>query len=188
MAVQKKGRRKRQPPVDVNEEVRKRRFVGEVEAEVVVDYLNQRRRDLDDPIIELIEHVHQFEVGQLWEAEEIVRRINDAIRDLRIGIAESHSFEGSAFSFKQVPTGDIKDAAQTLAWTRAIDLHKLGLLGRIRRCAKVDCQKWFFAILPNQQFHTEECRLEVMTKDPKFKRRRARYMKKIRKEKKGEKS
>jgi hypothetical protein len=177
MAAKKKGRRKAPPPIDLNEELRKREYVGQREGEELAKCLNQA--DLDDPLVQLVEDMHAFQAGQVWKAQEIVQAINDAIGRLRIGAAESHGFDPQegGFTWKQMPTSDPEHVRQSFAWTLAITLHKLNLLGRMRRCAKPDCQKWFFAVLPTQTFHSEVCRLETMTKDPKFKKRRAQYMK-----------
>jgi len=144
MAAKKKGRRKAPPPIDLNEELRKREYVGQREGEELAKCLNQA--DLDDPLVQLVEDMHAFQAGQVWKAQEIVQAINDAIGRLRIGAAESHGFDPQegGFTWKQMPTSDPEHVRQSFAWTLAITLHKLNLLGRMRRCAKPDCQKWFF--------------------------------------------
>jgi len=194
MQLQTKRSRKARPkkialPVDVKEEVRKHKFYGQDQAQIVIDYLNQTGIDIVNPVVQLIEDTQQFKAGQLEKGFDIVRRINDVTRDLKLGVTESHAFSTlDGFTSKEVPTGDPKDAPLSFAFTRAVWLHKQDLLDRIRHCQKPDCNQWFFAVLPQQAFHSDACRLETMAKDPKFKERRKKYMRQLREEKKGGKS
>ena len=195
MKSQTKRSRKARPkqsalaPADVNEEGRKHKFFGQDQAQIVIDYLNQPGINLNNPVMQLIEDTHQFKAGQIWKGFDIVKCINDVTRDLKLGVTETHGFSTlDGFSSKEVPTGDPQNAPLSFAFTRAVWLHKQDLLDRIRHCQKPDCNQWFFAVLPQQAFHSDACRLETMAKDPKFKERRKKYMRQLREAQKGGKS
>jgi hypothetical protein len=171
-----------------NKEVRSYKFIGTDQAEEVNKYLNQPGLPLDDKVLALVELTRDYERGQLWKGQEIVDHINKTIAELKIGRAESHAFnlaEGG-FTVKELPTGNPSKTALWWAYTRAVELHKLGLLGRIRLCARPACLHWFFAVLPQQTFHTDTCRTETTSSNPKFRERRKKYMQQLRKgQKKG---
>lgn len=169
--------------------VRSHKFVGEEDAAIVTDYLNVSGRNLDDPVMVLVELTHQFEAGQLWKGQGIVEHINRTISDYKLGRAEVHSFSTQdGFTFNENFLGDSQNAALSLAFTRAVNLHKQSLLERVRLCAKRDCGRWFFAVLPQQSFHSDDCRTQTTSQNPKFRERRKRYMRHRRKKhKKGAK-
>lgn len=51
---------------------------------------------------------------------------------------------------------------------------------RIRRCHRVQCRKWFFAVTEHQKYCSENCRKRDAQQGPEFKRKRAEYMKNYR--------
>jgi len=51
---------------------------------------------------------------------------------------------------------------------------KPGGLSLLRRCS--ECQQWFYANRPHQQFCGESCRRRHIAQDPEFKKKRATYM------------
>jgi len=53
---------------------------------------------------------------------------------------------------------------------------------RIRRCRRPECRKWFFAVTDHQKYCSENCRKRDAQQGPEFKRKRAEYMKKYRRD------
>ncbi len=56
--------------------------------------------------------------------------------------------------------------------------RKPGELSRLRRC--LECQQWFYATRPHQQFCGVSCRRRHTAHDPEFKEQRAAYMREYR--------
>lgn len=52
----------------------------------------------------------------------------------------------------------------------------------IRRCRRVECRKWFFAVTEHQKYCSENCRKRDAQQGPEFKRKRAEYMRRYRSE------
>lgn len=51
---------------------------------------------------------------------------------------------------------------------------------RIRRCRRLECRKWFFAVTDHQKYCSDHCRKTDAQQGPEFKRKRAEYMRRYR--------
>src|SRR6185369_8168423 len=69
---------------------------------------------------------------------------------------------------------------QGLALVKLLHLADRGLIGRVRKCGRNHCGKWFFARFQHQRFHSERCQQETFKSDPEWKKQRAEYMKDLR--------
>jgi hypothetical protein len=67
---------------------------------------------------------------------------------------------------------------------RLLDLAEIGKIHSIRRCAREDCRRWFFARYGHQRFHSGECQIAVLQADPVRKAQRAKHMRWLRQWKK----
>jgi hypothetical protein len=65
-----------------------------------------------------------------------------------------------------------------------LDLAERGLIHSIRRCAKGDCRRWFFAHYDHQRFDADKCRIAVLASDPARKEERKAYMRELRRKRK----
>ena len=76
--------------------------------------------------------------------------------------------------------GLVWEAGEGLVWTQfgttatlrvgeVLDLHKAGLLGRIRKCS---CNRWFFARFSHQVSHSEKCRRDLYEKTDEYRAHR----------------
>ncbi len=61
-------------------------------------------------------------------------------------------------------------------------VHNISAVHRIRRCHRPQCRKWFFAVTEHQKYCGENCRKRDAQQGPEFKKKRAEYMKKYRRE------
>lgn len=50
---------------------------------------------------------------------------------------------------------------------------------RIRRCHRLQCRMWFFAVTEHQKYCSENCRKRDAQQGPEFKRKRAAYMREV---------
>jgi len=165
------------------------KFIGQDEAREIIEYLNGPHLKPDDPVLVLVELALQYE-AQRDEAEKfafgikMVNHVNACMTKYKLRRVEIHTFhEIEGFGVKPAPLR--RGAGLPRAFHLAVDLHKQGLLGRIRHCAKPDCKAWFFAVLPQQTFDTAACRRTTTSTDPKFRERRKKYMRQLRKRLKG---
>jgi hypothetical protein len=61
-----------------------------------------------------------------------------------------------------------------------LELAERGLIHSVRRCAKADCHRWFFAHYDHQRFDTDKCRIAALAEDPARKEERKAYMRELR--------
>lgn len=78
--------------------------------------------------------------------------------------------------------------AQALALRGVLELASDGLLGRVRKCRRVDCGEWFFAKKRNQIFHSSECQQFTLRHDKVWMAKHAADMRARRAEKKAKKA
>jgi hypothetical protein len=162
------------------------KFIGEDEAGEIIEHLNKPKLKPADPVAVLVELARRYEAeGDEPEkfalGTKIVNHINASMTKHKLRRVEIHTFHGpEGFGTIPAPLGDPARAELSRRFHCAVDLHKQGLLGRIRRCAKADCRAWFFAVLPHQMFHSDACRTATTSTDPKFRERRMKYMRYMR--------
>jgi hypothetical protein len=65
-----------------------------------------------------------------------------------------------------------------------LELAERGLIHSLRRCAKEDCKRWFFAHYDHQRFDSDQCRIAVLQGDPARQEARKAYMRELRRLKK----
>jgi hypothetical protein len=176
---------------DLKEKVekgRRHKFMGQDEAEAVVRWLQDPKRPANDAVEQLVGLEVRYRSGDLEAGRETVDLWNEAVRKWKLGLVEVGSFSTSeGRTFKPTSTahpGEVPPA-QHLAFHKAIELMKAGLLHRVRRCKREGCGKWFFGIFDHSLFDSEECRTKQATTGEAFKERRKKYMRKLRMGKKG---
>ena len=55
-------------------------------------------------------------------------------------------------------------------------MNHIALVHRIRRCRRLQCRKWFYAVTEHQKYCEANCRKRDAQQGPEFKRKRAAYM------------
>jgi hypothetical protein len=158
-----------------------RTFTGEALGRSVINYLNRTDRLADDAVERLIGLMQRLRSGEDTR-DDMVTLIGDTVRDTprfwTMPVA-SRTPEGTVTVIDQpVLDGPIHPmlAMQLLEWNRCLVLLKRNMLDRIRRCAKPDCRKLFWARFSHSQYHSEACRLAVEAENPDYKERRREYM------------
>ncbi|SRR6266571_1241686 len=162
--------------------VHARNYFGEFDAAVVVDWLNSKRKLPGDPIEKLVElnvqlpiRATEHEIGAFLG--RLVRRSKFAVAP----VLESAAPGLWRIDWKLVGK---MDSEQGLALRKLLHLAEMGLIGRVRKCAKEACGRWFYAKFEHQRFHSKRCQQETFKTSPAWKKQRAEYMKRLRQEKK----
>jgi hypothetical protein len=169
-------------PQKAHSHVHARSYFGEMDAAVVVDWLNSRRKLPNDPIQKLLELNQQLPIQASEHQIDVylaalVRRAKLAVAPVLAGAVPDHW----RIDWKLVGK---MDPEQGLALIRLLHLADKGLIGRVRKCAKNTCAKWFYAKFEHQRFHSQRCQQETFKTSPEWKKQRAEYMKRLRQEKK----
>jgi hypothetical protein len=166
-------------------------FQGQDLAEPVLEHLRRNDRATDDRVETLV----QLELARSRElmpgvtgedrAPRIVRLVNDTMRLWNFGLIHTATQEGHDWSVKWgSKTSKKGTASEMLAFHDALLLKRQGLLHRIRRCGRPGCPEWFFAKFDHQNFHSDKCRVAVLSADEQRKENRKQYMRDLRAKKK----
>jgi hypothetical protein len=67
-----------------------------------------------------------------------------------------------------------------LAFIALLRLADRGLLGRVRKCDRQECGRWFYARFNHQLFHSRPCQERTYRTDPAWKKKHAEQMKRLR--------
>jgi hypothetical protein len=153
-------------------------FLGEDLAAVVIEWLagDRSKPDVVEGLIELSASAHLP-----GKSQEIFELIRDVVRDWQFGSAPSVGIDPASPYGVRVVDRLLTNPAQVqplqaLAFWRALDLLKLGLLDRVRRCATEGCAKWFFARYPIHIHCCEEHRIRSLNSSERRKADRAAWM------------
>ena len=162
--------------------VHARKYFGELDASLVVSWLNSKRRPPNDPVEKLIDFNRQLPI-QVKEHQvetylaDIVRKTGFAVAPVLV------SAKPNRWRMKWNPVGTM-DSEQYLALWKLLHLAEKGLIGKLKECAKKSCGRWFYARFKHQRFDSEKCQQETFKTNPEWRKKRARYMKQLRREKK----
>jgi len=74
--------------------------------------------------------------------------------------------------YRFVVTKETASEGGAVAWL----VEHIDTAHRIRRCHRLQCRKWFFAITDRQKYCTDHCRKTDAQQGPEFRKRRAEYM------------
>jgi hypothetical protein len=157
-------------------------YFGEEDAELVIAWLNSRRRLPNDPLEKLLEFNQRLPI-QATEHQvstylaDLVRRAKFAVAPALVDAAP----DKWRIDWKLV--GNM-DPTQGLALVKLLHLADKGLIGRVRKCGKRTCGRWFYARFETQRFHSERCQQENFKRSPEWREQRREYMKRLRQEKK----
>jgi hypothetical protein len=164
---------------------KQRTFTGQDLGSLIIGYLERKDRPPDDPV----EHLVELSQPSLLTPHVIADFFNETPRHKPELALETRRLayvteEGTVAVKEQAVNvgGPVSPviARQKLAWNQCAVLLSRGLLDRVRRCAKEDCRKLFYARFRHAVFHDEECRLAVESANPEYKERRREHMRKIR--------
>jgi hypothetical protein len=166
-------------------------FQGEDLAGPVLDWLSRGGRPADDKTERLVrleyERSQEPLPGVTGEdrAPRIVQLVNDTMRLWDFGLSHTATQVGHDWSvdWRSKPSREASPL-EMLAFHNALLLKQQGLLDRIRRCARPGCSEWFFGKFDHQTFHTDKCRVAVLSGDEQRKEARKKYMRDLRAKKK----
>jgi hypothetical protein len=160
-------------------------YYGEMDASVVIDWLNSTAKKSlgdGDPVASLVEMNQQLPL-EVTDHEvrtylaSIVRKSKLAVAPV-LGVVAPDRWEVDWRLVGKMPP------MLGLAIVKLLHLADKGLIGRVRKCAKEPCGKWFYAKFEHQRFHSMRCQQETFKTSPEWKRQRREYMKRLRQEKK----
>ena len=153
-------------------------YWGEFDAEPLIEWLNSKAKLANDPIEKLLTLNRQLPIESTEQEVRsylagLVRRSRLAVAPVLIGARPDRWRIDWRLVGKMHPS-------QGLALVKLLHLADRGLIGRVRKCARNQCGKWFFARFQHQRFHSERCQQETFKSDPEWKKQRAEYMKDLR--------
>ena len=170
---------------------RKRRYFGEATGKALAAFLNDRTRkrqtettwsnadqvvnrpgaDSDQVLLRLIE------LGQRCHAspnphvrESLKRDANILLLDLKfnpviVSIHGAWTVHWEAWKYDS-------PAAAVKLW---LELVGIGVVSRLRRCARKKCRRWYYARFDHTSFHSIKCRDAAAKEDPTRRERRRNY-------------
>jgi hypothetical protein len=77
-----------------------------------------------------------------------------------------------------------QDAKEVRALLKLLTLASADLLGRVRQCSTVGCERWFYARRGNEKFCSAPCEQRLANSDPDRKEKKRLYMRKYRRSEK----
>jgi hypothetical protein len=150
----------------------------------LIDWLNAKGRPGNDPVEKLLEWNARMQSEVPWPVDEtkaylarLVRRTKFAVAPVLVGLRPNR------WQVDWRLVGRMA-AAEGLALIKLLQLAEQGLLGRVRKCAKKECGRWFFARFQHQRFDKAKCQQETFRSDPEWKQKRAEHMRRLRHDKK----
>jgi hypothetical protein len=156
-----------------------RSYWGEFDAKPLIDWLNNAKaRPKGDPVEKLL----RLNAGLPFPTtpREIAEYVGALVRATKLAVApvlaeaarDRWRVEWRLVG-KMVP-------AQGLAVVKLLHLADRGLLGRVRRCDRRECSRWFYARFRHQRFCSSVCQVRTFREDPEWKARRAEDMRRLR--------
>jgi hypothetical protein len=183
-ATGKMGKQAKATVTKVIEEGRRHEFVGQHEASVVIEWLQDPSRPAYDAVEQLVALEVRFQSGNPEAGQETCSHINEMVAKWKLGMAPVAAFSMlDGRTIVQRSTADIRKVPplQSLAFSKAVELLQAGLLTRVRRCKREGCGAWFFAVFDHAIYHSEACRIQAVSNNPEFRERRKKYMRARRK-------
>lgn len=177
--------------------VHAKKYFGEFDAMPVVRWLNSKQRPAGDVVEKLIQWNRELPirgtVGSLSPVKErkVQRYLATIVRETKFAVAPVlASAKRDEWRIDWKPVGNM-DHEQYLALWKLLYLAEKGKIGSLRPCAKETCRCpdtgrpwWFYVRFKHQRFHSEQCQQETFKSRPSWKKKRAKDMKKYRRDKK----
>jgi hypothetical protein len=163
----------------------------------VIQLLNLESNSVTKRVAEIVEMCRR--IGELTErirlsSASAIKALfierNEILTDLNARLAKFkwhpvvRAYMGADTHFSvsyEVPTSD--DAAfenRAIQWV----MDHIDAVHRIRRCRRLQCQKWFFAVTDHQKYCEDNCRKRDAAQGESFKEKRRLYMRRYRKDEK----
>jgi hypothetical protein len=153
-------------------------YWGEFDAKPLIDWLNSKEILPNDPVEKLLTLNRQLPIEST--EQEVRTYLAGLVRRSKLAVAPVllHA-RPDRWQIDWKLVGNM-DHSQGLALVKLLHLADRGLIGRVKKCARSHCGKWFFARFQHQRFHSERCQQETFKSDPEWKKQRAEYMKELR--------
>jgi hypothetical protein len=153
-------------------------YWGELDSTPLIEWLNSKARQASDPVEKLLALNRQLPIDSTEQEVNsylagVVRRSKLAVAPVLVGAQRDR------WRIDWRLVGNMSPS-QGLALIKLLHLADRGLIGRVRKCARNQCGKWFFAKFQHQRFHSTPCQQETFRSDPEWRRQRALYMKELR--------
>jgi hypothetical protein len=162
----------------------------------VVRLLNMKGSGVAERLASIVEACHRFEqlsdsirLSSASEGNALLAERAKILKDLNARLLGYKWHPEIAPSREQQSYFDITYSFHAATREEATEnravvylMRNTAKIHRIRRCRRPDCRKWFFAVTEHQKYCTENCRKRDAQQGPEFKRKRAEYMKKYRRD------
>lgn len=153
-------------------------YFGEFDSRPLIEWLNSPKRPAGDEVEQLLSMNAQLPIHVT--EHEVVAYLGRVVRRSKVAVAPV--LAGASPDRWQIEwrlVGHLPPS-QGLAVIKLLHLAERGLVGRVRKCARSQCTKWFFARFQHQRFHTERCQQETFKGSPEWRAQRAQYMRELR--------
>jgi hypothetical protein len=169
--------------------VHERTYLGEETARPLIEYLNSLPPggDAVEGLLERIVFIDEDPGTKVERLQDVLCLVQGAYRGalptLTFRPVLSLSFDPTAgrkrFTFHWEPVNEA-DARQAEAFLAIFELASQGLISRVRKCARPECNRWFWAKFEHQRFDLKSCQEQTYHLAPEWKAKRALYMRKAR--------
>lgn len=164
-----------------------RTYFGEFDAEPLVDWLNDPRRPKGDPVGRLLNLSRKLPEPLPDASLKIPTIVARLVRDTKLAVAPvlgEVAAQGWSVNWRLVGSMLPK---QSLAFMKLLQLGQQGVLNRVRRCARKECGRFFYARFEHNRFcktQKPRCQQRAAHSTEEWKLKRREYMKFLRHTKK----
>ena len=175
-------------------EIKKRQYHGEAEAKELVEWLNwvaakgssvphrmalERVLGIKEAILQLQDKAQKMMDAGTWkgkskefkrEEEAVNRKLNDYRFAYALDLSKQEPMVWTMCGSEDLPSTPVP--RETIAVFHVVELAKLSVLDKVRKCKCGDCDKYFFARRPEQHFHAAKCRIRFGEASPERKQRK----------------
>ena len=168
--------------------VHARNYWGELDAKLVIKWLNSKTKPAHDSIemlVQLNAQLTEPDLAQdLLSGTNAAQKINSEVHKLvsRSKLAVAPSLHAATAQGWEITWGIVGNMPpdKGLAFINLLHLAEKGVLASVKRCAWRECRCWFFARFLHQEFCSTRCQQRAAHSTQTWKDMRKRYMKDLR--------
>lgn len=171
----------------LREAARSRQFWGELDAERLVDWLNEKQRTPAHRRIERLLGAIQAVLVEFPSPAKPTLKFNALQKELahyrfhpRLAAWSRTSKHGKAHHRAQFGWHSMNPVGWAVL--AIMELGREDLLWRVKRCVKLGCGRWFYARFTHQNFHSTECQQAHYKSSPEWREHRRQYARRYRRE------
>jgi len=158
-----------------------RSYWGEETAAVLLDWLNRPNRPRNDPVQRLVDMQIKTDPSNPDPRWKMVAFVNRTVRQWNLHLVPVASVapDGWTADWRHNPTRNAHPL-QLLAFVKALHLAEQRVFGRVRKCARPGCSKYYFARFVHQDFCSGKCQRLDLRSTQEWRAKRAEYMRRLR--------